>query len=120
MVKKNAINFRIKILKLYFGLKSLVVGGISVEFVLSCSMLSSCFRSKGLRCSIFCETASLLLRLWFLYSNEGVQLVEVSVDGDATSSYFSPVVHRSTKYVSVLSSKKVLNPGSCDCLKWNY
>ena len=55
--------------------------------------------SKGLRCSIFCE-ASNLLRLWFLYTYE---LVQVAVDGDAASSYFSPLVDCSTKYVSVLS-----------------
>ena len=79
-----------------FPLQSLKLGHSSCKHT-----RKTIYFSKGLRCSIFCE-ASNLLRLGFLYTWL-VELVQVAVDGDAASSYFSPLVDCSTKYVSVLS-----------------
>ena len=81
----------------------LVVRGICLELLLAEFLLPE-LRSLLLY----------LLRLWFLKFNEGVQLVKVHVCGDAPFSYFSPVVDCSLKYVSVLSTEKVLNSGSWD------
>ena len=78
-----------------FHLQSLKLGHSSCKH-----KRKTIYFSKGLRCSVFCEASNLLLRLWFRYTYE---LVQVSVDGDAASSYFSPLVDCSTNYVSVLS-----------------
>ena len=81
------------------------------EFVSSCSELSSRVRSLGSSCSVLCQALNLLLRLSLLHSHERIQLVEMSVDGDAGSTHFSPVADHCTVYVSV---QKSLNPGSWD------
>ena len=74
--------------------------------MLDCGILS---QDSG--CSVLDQASDLFLRFSFLHPHERVQLVEVSVDSDCVSSYFSPVGDRSTEYVSVLSLEKFLNPG---------
>ena len=74
--------------------------------MLDCGVLS-----QDSSCSILDQASDLFLRFSFLQPHEQVQLVEVSVNSDCASSYFSPVGDRSTEYVSVLSREKFLNPG---------
>ena len=74
--------------------------------MLDCGVLS-----QDSSCSVLNQASDLFLRFGFLHPHERVQLVEVSVDSDCASSYFSPVGDRSTEYISVLPLEKFLNPG---------